>query len=133
MSRESAPEEETMIRFIQCVKKKPDMSVQDFRRSWKVYQTKMTDLAKAINVAGLTFCTTLNVEENLQVMMTRGTSEPFDGVAEIRISNAPRTIEALSQEPGKSLMASLQKYQTEFVDLENSSFFFAAEEVVLRR
>lgn len=122
-----------MIKFIQCVKKTPDMSVQDFRRSWKAYQAKMTDLAKAINVAGLTFCTTLNVEENLQVMMTRGTSEPFDGVVEIRISNAPRTIEALSQEPGKSLMESLQRSQTEFIDLENSSFFFAAEDVVLRR
>jgi len=122
-----------MIKFIQCIRKKPDMSVQDFRRSWKAYQAKATELAKAMNAAGLTFFTTLNVEENLQVMLTRGTSEPFDGVAEFRISNAPRTIEALSREPGKSLMESMQRSQTEFVDLENSSFFFAAEDVVLRR
>ncbi len=122
-----------MIKFIQCVRKKPEISIQDFRRSWKTYQAKATDLAKAMNAAGLTFCTTLNVEENLQVMLTRGTSEPFDGVAEFRISNAPRTIEALSREPGKSLMADLQKSQTEFIDLENSCFFFAAEDVVIRR
>ncbi len=122
-----------MIKFIQCVKKKPDMSVQDFRRSWKAYQAKATELAKAMNAAGLTFCTALNVEENLQVMSTRGTLEPFDGVAEFRISNAPRTMETLGREPGKSLMESLQQSQSEFMDLENSSFFFAAEDVVLRR
>jgi ABC-type uncharacterized transport system ATPase component len=122
-----------MIKFIQCVKKRPEVSIQDFRRSWKIYQAKATELAKAMNVTGLTFCTTLNVEENLQVMLTRGTSEPFDGVAEFRISNAPRTIDALSREPGKSLMEDLQKLQTEFLDMENSSFFFAAEELVIRR
>jgi len=122
-----------MIKFIQCVKKKPEMSVQDFRRSWRDYQEKATELARAMNAAGLTFCTTLNVEENLQVMLTRGTSEPFDGVAEFRISNAPRTIEALSREPGRGLMENLQKAQAEFMDLESSSFFFAAEDVIIRR
>ena len=122
-----------MIKFIQCVRKKPEISIQDFRRSWKVYQAKATELAKAINAKGLTFCTTLNVEENLQVMLTRGTSEPYDGVVEFRIANAPRTIEALSQEPGKSLNNKFQTFQAEFIDMENSSFFFAAEEVVIRR
>jgi len=122
-----------MIKFIQCVRKKPEMSIQDFRRSWKIYQAKATELAKAMNVAGLTFCTTLNVEENLQVMLTRGTAEPFDGVAEFRIANAPRTIESLSQEPGKSLMKKVQALQAEVIDVEHSSFFFAAEETVIRR
>jgi len=91
-----------MIKFIQCVRKKPEISIQEFRRFWKIYQAKATELAKEMNVAGLTFCTTLNVEENLQVMLTRGTSEPFDGVVEFRIVNAPQTIEALSREPGRS-------------------------------
>ena len=121
-----------MIKFIQCVRKKPEISIQDFRRSWKIYQAKATELAKAMNAKGLTFCTTLNVEENLQVMLSRGTSEPYDGVAQFLISNAPQTIEALNREPAKSLMKNLQKLQTEFFDLENSSFFFAAEEVVIR-
>ena len=30
-------------------------------------------------------------------------------------------------------MKELQKLQAEFVDLENSAFFFAAEDVVIRR
>ena len=90
-------------------------------------------MARALNAKGLTFCTTLNVEENLQVMLTRGTSEPYDGVAQFLFSNAPRTIGALSHEPGKSLMKNLQALQSEFVDLENSAFFFAAEDVAIRR
>jgi hypothetical protein len=122
-----------VIKYIQCVNKKPEMSIQDFRRSWKAYQEKASELAKAMNAAGLTFCTTLNVDQNLQLMLSRGTSEPFDGVAEFRISNAPRTIEALSREPGKSLMQDLRRSQAEFMDLESSSFFFSAEEVIIRR
>jgi len=122
-----------MIKFIQCVRKKPEISIQDFRRFWKIYQAKATELARAMNAKGLTFCTTLNVEENLQVMLTRGTSEPYDGVAQFLISNAPRTIEALSHDPAKAFMQDLQKLQVEFLDLENSAFFFAAEDVAIRR
>jgi ABC-type uncharacterized transport system ATPase component len=122
-----------MITFIQCIRKKPEMSIQDFRREWKTYQAKATELAKAINATGLSFCTTLAVEENLQVMLTRGTAEPFDGIAEMRISNAPRTIEALGREPARSLMLDFQAMQSSFVDLERSTFFFSAEETVIHR
>ena len=113
-----------MIKFIQCVRKKPEISIQEFRRFWKIYQAKATELAKAMNVAGLTFCTTLNVEENLQVMLTRGTSEPFDGVVEFRIVNAPQTIEALSREPGRSLMEDFRKFQPQFADEARRNTFF---------
>ena len=122
-----------MITFVQCIRKKPEMSIQDFRREWKVYRDKAAELAKAINATGLSFCTTLAVEENLQVMLTRGTSKPYDGIAQMRIANAPRTIEALGREPARSLMLEFQAMQTRFIDLERSSFFFTSEETVIRR
>lgn len=122
-----------MVRFIQCVRRKPDVSIQDFRRHWKAYQAKATELAKAMNAVGLTFSTTLAVDENLQVMLVRGTAEPYDGVAEFRISNAPRMIERLEDEPAKSHWQKLRSMQIEFMDLERSSFFFASEEVAIRR
>lgn len=122
-----------MVRFIQCVRKKPEISIQDFRRHWTAYQAKATELAKAVNAVGLTFSTTLAVDENLQVMLVRGTAEPYDGVVEFRIANAPRMIEMLEDEPVKAIWQKLRSMQTEFMDLENSSFFFASEEVAIRR
>lgn len=122
-----------MIKFIQCVRKKPEISIHDFRRYWKSYQAKATELAKAVNAVGLTFSTTLAVDENLQVMLVRGTSEPYDGLVEFRVNNAPRMMERLENEPAKSLWQEFQRLQTEFIDLENSSFFFASEDVALRR
>jgi hypothetical protein len=122
-----------VITFIQCVRKKPDVSIQDFRRSWKTYQVKATELAKAVNAVGLTFSTILAVDENLQVMLFRGTSQPYDGLVELRVANAPRMMEKLEQEPAKSIWQELQALQKEFIDLERSSFFFAAQEVALRR
>jgi len=122
-----------VVRFIQCVRKKPDISIQEFRLQWKAYQAKATELGKAVNAVGLTFSTTLAVDENLQVMLVRGTAEPYDGVVEFRIANAPRMIEMLEDEPAKAIWLKLRSMQTEFMDLENSSFFFASEEVAIRR
>jgi hypothetical protein len=42
-------------------------------------------------------------------------------------------IERLEEEPAKGIWQKLRAMQTEFMDLERSSFFFAAEEVVIRR
>jgi hypothetical protein len=122
-----------VVKFIQCVSRKPEVSIQDFRRHWKAYQAKATELARLLNAVGLVFSTTLAVDENLQVMLRRGTAEPFDGIAEFRISNAPRMIEKLEGEQARRLWQELQNMQSEFMDLENSRFFFASEEVVLRR
>lgn len=122
-----------MIKFIQCVRRKPEISIQDFRRSWKVYQSKATELGTALNAVGLTFCTTLAVDENMQVMLIRGTAEPYDGVVEFRVNNAPRMMERLGHDPAKGIWQELRSLQNEFMDLENSSFFFASEEVALRR
>jgi hypothetical protein len=122
-----------MIKFIQCVKRKPEVSIHDFRRYWKRYQDKATELAKAVNATGLNICTTLAVDENTQVMLLRGTAEPYDGVAELRISNAPRMMEKLADDPARTIWEEFKALQTEFIDLDRSSFFFAAEEVVIRR
>jgi len=75
----------------------------------------------------------LAVDENLQVMLVRGTTEPFDGVAELQISNAPRMIEKLEKEPVRGMWDEFKRLQNEFIDLESSSFFFASEETVVRR
>lgn len=122
-----------MVKFIQCVTRKPEISIQEFRGCWKRYRAKAAELARAVNANGLVFSTTLAVDENLQVMLLRGTAEPYDGIAEFRISNAPRMLEQLESEPAKSLWQDLRALQNEFVDLENSRFFFASEDVVLRR
>jgi hypothetical protein len=122
-----------VVKFIQCVSRRPEVSIQDFRRYWRAYQAKATELARLLNAVGLVFSTTLAVDENLQVMLRRGTAEPFDGIAEFRISNAPRMIEKLEGEQARKLWQELRNMQSEFMDLENSRFFFASEEVVLRR
>lgn len=122
-----------MIKFIQCVSKKPEVSIQEFRRYWQAYQAKATELAKSVNAVGLVFSTTLAVDENLQVMLIRGTAEPYDGIAEFRISNAPRMLDKLEHDPAKAIWKELKSMQTDFMDLENSRFFFASEQVALRR
>jgi hypothetical protein len=128
-----SPWEGAVVKFVQCVRRKPDVTIQEFRRIWRSYQAKATELAKALNAVGLTFSTTLAVDENLQVMLVRGTSEPYDGLVELRISNAPKMLDRLRVDPARSIWDEFKQLQNEFIDLENSSFFFASEEVAVRR
>ena len=122
-----------MVKFIQCIRKKPEISLQEFRLFWKSYQAKAAELARSVNAVGLTFSTTLAVDENLQVMLVRGTSEPYDGIVEFRVSNAPRMMEKLETAPAREIWKEFREMQNEHIDLENSAFFFASEEVALRR
>ena len=88
-----------MIKFIQCVRKKPEVSIQDFRPSLEVLPGEGDRVGQGRERRWTHIFHHARVEENLQVMLVRGTSEPYDGVAQFRISNAPRMIEASRTSP----------------------------------
>ena len=69
-----------MITYIQCVKSKAELSIQEFRDQWEKSGRLAEALADKSGAVGLFMNTTLQVEENLEIRLNRGTSEPFDGV-----------------------------------------------------
>lgn len=122
-----------MITFVQCVKGKPDLSITDFRRHWQEYEDRAKAIAEASGAVNLTCKTTLAVEQNLELRLTRGTAEPFDGVLEVRWPNAAGLEEALQDETAARLLEDFQAYQEVFIDFERSSFFFSSERLVYDR
>ena len=122
-----------MIKFIQCVKAKSDLSIPEFRGHWQEYEKRAQAIAGATDAVRVVANLTLAVEQNLEIQLNRGTSEPFDGVLEISWYNAAGLGKALEDEEIQQLLASFQEYQGEFIDLDRSSFFFTSEEVILER
>jgi hypothetical protein len=120
-----------MIKFIQCVKRKPEMSVADFRQYWQQYRDRFRAVAEAVGSVRCSESMTLTVERNLEIMLSRGTSEPFDAVAEIWVTSAADVGQALDSEATQNLLDELQRLQSEFMDLGRSSFFFTSEEVMI--
>jgi hypothetical protein len=122
-----------MIKFIQCVRRKPSISVAEFRRSWEAYREKVQALAQSSQAVRFAMSTTLQVEENITIMMSRGTDQPYDGLVEIWWSKGPDALEILNTPETQAQIEAIRRLQEEFMDLGKSSFFFGAEEVYLER
>lgn len=115
-----------MIRFINCMKRRPELTADQFRRYWNDPQF----LALIERVAALTGATryarnaTLTVEANLLVQQTRGTRDPYDGVLEYWWDSAAHLIERANSPEGQALTQEMLAYQKQFVDLGASTAFF---------
>jgi hypothetical protein len=120
-----------MITFIQCVKRRPELSIQQFRESWRAYGVHAEALARATGAVGLSINTTLAVEPNLQVQLQRGTAEPFDGLLRLSWPNAAGMKEQLERPEVAAALEAFRSFQGTFIDLEHSSFFFGSEETLV--
>jgi hypothetical protein len=122
-----------MIKLIQCIARKQGLSVPQFRRHLVEYRDRVQRLADALDAVRVTVCPTLQVEQNLEIMLSRGTSEPFDAVVAIWLERAPDLAAGSEGEDIRGLLDEMRDLQKEFMDLTHSSFFFAAEDVVFDR
>jgi len=115
-----------VIRFINCMKRKPDLTPEQFRQYWT--DPKFTSLID--RVVALTGATryvrsaTLNVSANQLVKERRGGQDPYDGVLEYWWENAANLLDKTSSPDGDALMQEMLAYQRQFVDLANSTAFF---------
>ena len=119
-----------MVKLVQCVRRRQDVSLEEFREKWRQYGELIKAGAVATGGVRCTLSTTLAVKQNLMFAVKRGTQEPFDGVAEIWFESAPALIAAMERPESRAGLAKFQAYQESFVDLERSSFFFAVEDEV---
>ena len=115
-----------MIRFMSCMKRKPELTAEQFRRYWNDPQF----LALVERVAALTGATryatnaTLTVEANLLAQQTRGTRDPYDEVLEYWWDNAAHLVERTNSPEGQALTQEVLAYEKLFVDLGSSTAFF---------
>lgn len=114
-----------MIHYVQCLKAREGMPVLEFRTRFREYSEKMRAIAAAIGAIRVESSSTLAVEANLRVMSERGTHAPYDAVLNVYLPNAG-VLDALAQPDTAALVEDAQAFQDSFVDLERSSFFFAA-------
>jgi hypothetical protein len=115
-----------MIRFINCMKRRPEMSVEQFRQFWNsaefdnlIRQNVALSGAKRYSKNA-----TLVVEANTLIRERRGSSEPFDGVLEYWWDNAAHLTEMLNSPQYQALIQKMLTYQQQFIDVANSSGFF---------
>jgi hypothetical protein len=117
-----------MIKFIQCVRRKPGLSKQEFAEHWVEYRKTIKAIADASNAVRSAFSRSLAVEQNLEIIQERGTKAPYDGVVEVWWAHGNEIVAFLDSGSGDQLIDDLRRAQEAFMDLPNCTFFFASEE-----
>lgn len=115
-----------MIRLINCVKRRPDITVEQFRKYWNSNEFEIL-IKQVVAVSGAKRyrkSATLIVEANVLLQQRRGTGEPFDGVLEYWWDRAAH-LDALLESPETGgLMQQMLDYQKQFIDMPHTSAFF---------
>ena len=114
-----------MIKLVQCVRKQPEIELLEFRNYWDEYRRMMENAREVLGISRVLFSTALAFEESFEVMLTRGTQVPYDGMVELFFENATIFREVLAHPDTEALLEEIRAFQGEFMDLDASAFFFA--------
>lgn len=115
-----------MIRFINCVRKRSDISSEQFRQYWNdpKFDVIVGRVVEYTGATGYAKNLTLMVSANDLMRERRAFGEPFDGVLEYWWNNASQLHSVLDSPQCDVLMQSMLDFQRQFVDLEKSCAFF---------
>jgi hypothetical protein len=119
-----------MIKLVFCVKKKPDISVAEFRKRWQDHQIFTRSIAKAMHATRITHSLTLVIEENEEFQLTRGTAEPFDALMEVWWKDSAPINAGLRDKQIHEMILRMRADQNNLVDRSRSMIFFASEDQV---
>ena len=89
---------------------------------------KVKAIAEASDATQAVLSLALAVEQNLDIMQDRGTKAPYDGMVEIWWERGNDVVAFLESGSGDKVIDDLRRAQEAFMDLPNSTFFFASED-----
>ena len=115
-----------MIRFINCIKKRDDISVEEFLSYWNSQDFEEL-LQRAVDITKpkrLTRNLTLDIDANIMMKEERGNREPFNGIIEFFWDNGSDLLDLYATDAAKRVRQEMLDYQSRFIDLAGSSAFF---------
>ncbi len=119
-----------MLKWVQCVRRRPELTVVEFRRKWLEYSEEIVSLGAELCAVRVEVSAALVVDANAEWQLRRGSAAPFDGLAEIHFSGSAPEFFAVLDQPGPMEHAErLLRLQEDFVDIPHSCFFLASQDV----
>jgi hypothetical protein len=115
-----------MIRFIHCMKSRPDVSLEAFRNFWQSaeFNQQLSELAIQAGTREIRRNLTLQVDTNNQLQMERGAEPPYDAILEIWFDHAAGLSEVVENSEIRELFQRMEQLQTGYVDFHTSKRFF---------
>jgi hypothetical protein len=115
-----------MIRLIHCVRRRPDISIEAFRRFWNrpEFSQLLEQVVRITRASRAQKNVTLLIDLNDQLMNERGAEEPFDGIIEVWWEQAKGFQEMLDAPETRQALEQMTDFQQQFIDFSRSYRFF---------
>lgn len=120
-----------MIKFVYCVRRRPEMTPEQFRKYWvENHGPLVHKYAKDMKAKRYVQSHTLDIPANQLVQQIRGTKPPYDGITEIWWDSLEDLLIAAQSPEGQQANLLLTQDEAKFCDLPNCSVFFTEEYTV---
>ena len=116
-----------MIKFIFVVKRKPDISSQEFRKRWHDahFVSLVTEVGKLLGASDFHMSLVLDVDFNKELNAARGVEETaFDAMMEYVLPSSKDLNVIMESDAFKEVFAELEKIEAEFIDFHHSQRCF---------
>jgi uncharacterized protein (TIGR02118 family) len=124
-----------MLKFVYCVRRRPEMSPEAFRKYWlENHGPLVRSFATTLKARRYVQSHTLdNPLLNAAAQQPRGTKPPYDGITELWWDSIEDLAAALQSPEGQEANRLLAEDEARFCDLPNCSVFFTQEHTIFDR
>ena len=120
-----------MIKFVYCVRRRPELSVEEFRKYWlERHGPLVRSMAEALKAVRYVQSHTFDTPLNGIAQQTRASLEPYDGITEVWWESEQALAQAMSTPEGVAANRRLAEDEARFCDLPRCSVFFTHEHVI---
>ena len=120
-----------MIKLVYCLRRRPELSRQEFQRYWReTHGPLVSDRAALLRIRRYVQVHTLDSPLNEAIRRSReGAGEAFDGVAELWWDSADDLAASTATPEGRKAALELLEDERNFIDFSRSALFVAQEHV----
>jgi uncharacterized protein (TIGR02118 family) len=121
-----------VIKLVFVIRRREDLSPEEFHRYWlEEHGPLARRLLESLGARRYVQTHTLGTDLNAALAAARGTSEAYDGLAEVSWDSLDALLAAAGSEEGQRANATLAEDEARFIDFERSSLFIAEEHAML--
>jgi uncharacterized protein (TIGR02118 family) len=121
-----------MTKLVFCLHRLPHLSREEFQRYWyERHGPLVRGHAAALGIRRYVQTHTLEHPVNDVLRDSRGGTDAFDGVAELRWESVEELAAATATDAGRAASLALLEDERKFIDLERSTLFVAVERPVV--
>ena len=120
-----------MVKFVYCLRKRADVSAEEFYRRWTEMGPVIKEHAKAMKAVHYVQSHTIAPEVNAMLINERYNGKPaYDGISELWYNSIEEMMEAFASEELQKAGSIFHEGESKFIDFSESCMFMTEEHTI---